>query len=94
MAIGRGKNTLMNALLQGAENMIRDKDMNIIPQNGNLKDLLDKEKDVFEITDDASNSVGLYLYHDIYYFDCPDLPYLQDKKLDLMMEYQHQTTIH
>ena len=68
--------------------------MNYISTKGNLKDLLDKEKDVFEIVDNAKSSVGFYLHDEISYIDCPDLPYLQDKKLDLMMEYQYQTTMH
>ena len=74
--------------------MQRDKDMNLVPVNGYLRDMYDQHKHVFKSSQKIYNGAGLYKHRNIYYFDCPDLPYLWNEHLDLKMEYQYQTTIH
>jgi len=71
-ATGCGKSTLMNALIQGVENMAMDEDCNIIAKN----QLVHNFTNVFEIGHGAQSCTqapGFYNHHDIYYVDCPGL---------------------
>ena len=58
-ASGTGKSTVINAILQGSQNMSLDGDSNIVAS----KELKYNKKPVFVF----------YEKHDIYVVDCPDL---------------------
>lgn len=69
-ATGVGKSTLMNAILQGSENMKYNDNMNIVSK----KDLYYKENLVFKIGDEVKSCTStprFYKYNDIYFVDCP-----------------------
>ena len=75
MAVGStgcGKSTLMNALIQGAENIYLNENMNILAKHK----LVYKDQVVFKIGQGVISCTqlpGFYPYQDIYFVDCPGL---------------------
>ena len=73
MAVGStgvGKSTIMNALIQGSENIFSDEEFNINAR----KELIYKGIPVFQIghhCQSCTKSPGFYLHNDIYFLDCP-----------------------
>ena len=88
-ATGVGKSTLMNAIIQGVENMELNDDCNV-----QAKKTLYGTKDeiLFEIghqTTSCTRMPGFYLHEDIYFLDCPGI---EDQ--DKTREYPNQTAVH